>query len=170
MSPEPASSFDARDVQSRLLRAGLLTAVSDGLFSSVLAVAFYHSTVQRLFQGVASTLLGPDALKGGWPTALVGIGMHVAVAFGWSAVFLLLVMRLRPVREALGSPYGVVQVAALYGPFVWMVMSLAIIPLLLHRPPSVGFRWWVQFFGHVPFVGLPIVAMSAGERSRPVVG
>ena len=146
---------------TRLVRAGLLTAVTDGLFSSVLAVVFYNSTVQRLFQGVASTVLGPDALKGGWPTALVGIGMHVAVAFGWSAVFLLLVMRIGRVRETLASRYGVVKVAAVYGPFVWMVMSFAVIPVLLHRPPSVGFRWWVQFVGHFPFVGLPIVAMSA---------
>jgi uncharacterized membrane protein YagU involved in acid resistance len=50
--------------------------------------------------------------------------------------------------------------AALYGPFIWMVMSLAVIPLLVHRPPTVGVRWWVQFFGHIPFVGVPIVASS----------
>jgi hypothetical protein len=111
---------------TRVVRAGLLTAITDGLFSSVLSVAFYSSTVQRLFQGVASTLLGPGALNGGWSTALVGIGMHVAVAFGWSAVFLLLVLRWRRVRETLGSPYGVVEVAAVYGPFVWMVMSFAV--------------------------------------------
>ena len=48
---------------TRLVRAGLLTAITDGLFSSVLSVAFYNSTVQRLFQGVASTLLGPDATE-----------------------------------------------------------------------------------------------------------
>jgi hypothetical protein len=43
-----------------------------------------------------------------------------------------------------------------------MVMSLAVIPLFTHRPPSITFRWWVQFFGHFPFVGLPIVASIAG--------
>jgi predicted permease len=149
---------------TKLLRAGLLTTITDGLFSSILSVAFYHSTVQRLFQGVASTLLGPDALNGGWPTALIGMLMHLGVAFGWSAVFLLLVMRLRRVREALASPSGVVRVAAVYGPFIWMVMSLVVIPLLVRRPPAIGFRWWVQFFGHFPFVGLPIVAMSSLDR------
>jgi hypothetical protein len=46
-----------RDTLSRLVRAGLLTGVIDGLFSSVLSVVSYHSTVARLFQGVASTLL-----------------------------------------------------------------------------------------------------------------
>ena len=38
-------------------------------------------------------------------------------------------------------------------------MSLVVIPLLLHRPPSFTIRWWVQFFGHIPFVALPIVTM-----------
>jgi hypothetical protein len=51
----------------------------------------------------------------------------------------------------------------MYGPFVWLVMSLVVIPLLLRRPPTIGFRWWVQFVGHFPFVGLPIVAMSASR-------
>jgi hypothetical protein len=38
----------------------------------------------------------------------------------------------------------VVKVASVYGPFIWMVMSLAVIPLLLHRPPTINVRWWVQ--------------------------
>ena len=45
---------------SRLALAGFVTAIVDGLFSSVLSVAFYHSTVTRLFQGVASVLVGPS--------------------------------------------------------------------------------------------------------------
>jgi hypothetical protein len=154
-------------LSSRLLRAGLLTAMTDGVFSSVLSVVFYHSTVQRLFQGVASTLFGPEALNGGATTALVGVLMHVGVAFGWSAVFLLVVMRSRWIRETLGSRYGVVKVAALYGPFVWLVMSLIVIPTLLQRPPTIGVRWLVQLIGHFPFVGLPIVASSA-KGAEPV--
>jgi hypothetical protein len=54
----------------------------------------------------------------------------------------------------------VIKVAALYGPFIWLVMSLAVIPVLLHRPPAITFRWWVQFFGHAPFVGVPIAAAT----------
>ena len=143
-----------------LLRAGLLTGILDGLFSSVLSAVFYKSTVTRLFQGVASTLVGPGALQGGAATAVLGVLMHFGVAFGWSAVFLFLVMRWRPVRRLLASAAGVVSVAALYGPVVWMVMSLVVIPLLVHRPPSIGFRWWVQLIGHAPFVGLPIAAVA----------
>lgn len=149
---------------SRLLRAGLLTAASDGLFSTVLVVFFYHSTATRLWQGVAATLLGRGALDGGTRTALVGLLMHVGVAFSWSALFLFGVMRARWVRDLLASRYGVVKVAALYGPCIWLVMSLAVIPLLVHRLPTIGIRWWIQLIGHIPFVGVPIVASLASAR------
>jgi hypothetical protein len=151
---------------SALLRAGLLTAVVDGLFSSVLSVAFYESTVMRLFQGVASTLVGPAAFEGGMPMAVLGILMHVGVAFGWSAVFLVLVLRSPALRRVLASPYGTVTVASAYGPFVWLVMSLVVIPVLLQRPPAITIRWCVQLIGHVPFVGVPIVASIARGLPR----
>jgi len=151
------STFD-RDALSRVARAGILTGVTDGLFSSVLSVAFYNSTVSRLFQGVASTLLGSEAFNGGARTAAIGILMHFGVAFGWSSVFLLVVKRATWIRGLLKSPYGVIKVASLYGPFIWLVMSLVVIPVLLHRPPAINTRWLTQLIGHFPFVGIPIVA------------
>lgn len=155
------------DRATRLVRAGLLTGVVDGLFSSVLSVFFYGSTVSRLFQGVASTLLGPEALEGGWRTAVIGVVMHFGVAFGWSALFLLIATRSQRVRRVARSPYGIAALAALYGPMVWLVMSLVIIPMLVHRPPAITFRWWVQLLGHAPFVGLPIVWSIARESPAP---
>ena len=99
-----------------LIRAWLLTGVVDGLFSSALSVFAYGSTVSRLFQGVASVVIGPAAFDGGVPTVLVGVLMHFGVAFGWSAVFLLVVTRAEWIRSLLASWRGVVTVAALYGP------------------------------------------------------
>lgn len=154
-----------RTALSRLIRAGLVTAISDGLFSSILATVFYHSSVTRLFQGVASTLLGQKAFEGGTPTALLGVVMHFGVAFGWSAVFLFLALRLPWIRELLATRYGVVKVASFYGPFIWIVMSLMVIPLLLHRPPAINVRWWVQLIGHFPFVGIPIVASIGSDAA-----
>jgi len=142
----------------KLVRAGLLTGISDGLFSTVLVTFFYGSTPTRLWQGVASTLLGRGAFDGGTATALVGVLMHFGVAFAWSAVFLFVVLRAGWVRNLLSSSYGTLKVAALYGPFVWLVMSFVVIPILVHRAPATSFRWLVQLIGHVPFVGLPIVA------------
>jgi hypothetical protein len=143
---------------ARLARAGLVTSVVDGLFSSVLATVFYDSTVVRLFQGVASTVLGPAAFESGAKGAAFGLLLHIGVAFAWSAVFLMFVMVSHRMRGILGSRYGVIKVAAVYGPFIWMVMSLVVIPVFTEQQPTLNARWWIQFVGHFPFVGIPIVA------------
>ena len=152
------------DARSRLVRAWLLTAAIDGLFSGVLTQFFYGSTVARLFQGVASVPLGADAMNGGARTAALGIGIHLCVAFTWSAIFLFVFMRLAWIRRSLEEPNGVFKIAALYGPFVWLVMSFVVIPLFPpHAFPRNWTRWWIQFIGHAPFVGLPIVASISGR-------
>lgn len=153
-----------RSALSRILLAGLLTGVTDGLFASVQSF-FYNSNPERVFQGVASTLLGPPALDGGAGTAAIGVLMHFGVALGWSAVFLILYERWPRLRELVRSPLGPLKVAAVYGPFIWLVMSLVVIPLLVHRPPVIRPRWWVQLIGHIPFVGWPIVSVI-GWRGR----
>jgi hypothetical protein len=147
----------------RILRAGLITGVIDALFSSVLVSVFYGSTVTRLWQGVASTVFGKGALEK--PSmAVVGLLMHFGVALAWSAVFALIVMRSAVVRRMVATPGGVIAVAFVYGPLIWLVMSLIVIPLLTHRPPTIGFRWFVQLAGHVPFVALPIVALLSRDH------
>jgi hypothetical protein len=153
-------SIPGRAPGRRLLQAGLLTAVVDGLFACVLHVAAFGSTVARLWQGVASVVIGREAFEGGGATVALGLLLHFGVAFAWSAVFLFLVSRWAWVRRLLGSRHGVAKVAALYGPFVWLVMSLVVIPAFTGRPPALGARWWVQVLGHAPFVGLPIVWSS----------
>ena len=148
----------------RWLLAGLVTGITDGLFSSVLAAYFYGSTVIRLWQVVASVLLGAAALDGGVRTAVIGVLIHVGVAFSWSAVFLVLYLSSSWIRGLLASPYSVILVAAVYGPLIWVAMSMAIIPLFTHRPPVVNARWWIQCAGHAVFVGVPIVAIVRSFR------
>jgi hypothetical protein len=149
---------------TRLLFAGLVTGVIDGLFSSVLAAFFYGSTATRLWQGVASTLVGPAAFEGGTRTAAIGVLMHFGVAFGWSAVFLVLASSSAWLRDTIASPAGAITVAAVYGPLIWIAMSMAIVPMLTHRPPAINGRWWIQFFGHIAFVALPIVVTVRASR------
>jgi uncharacterized membrane protein YagU involved in acid resistance len=142
---------------SRLVRTWLLIAVTDAIFSSVLVTVFYHSTFARLWQGVASVLLGKGALDGGSRTVAIGLVMHFGVALFWTAVFLILYANSPRVRGAVASRYGVLKVASVYGPLIWLVMSLVVIPSLAHRPPTFNFRWLVQLIGHIPFVAVPIV-------------
>jgi hypothetical protein len=161
------------DALSRLPRAWLLTAVSDGLFASFLSAVVYGSTVIRLWQSVASVLLGPAALEGGTRTALIGVLMHFGVALTWTTVFLFLVMRSAKVREILASPWGVLKVAAVYGPFIWLVMSLAVIPLFTGRPPNITVRWWVQLVGHIFFVATPMlwaISRPSPRRAGEMLG
>jgi uncharacterized membrane protein YagU involved in acid resistance len=91
--------------------------------------------------------------------------MHLSVAFTWSLVFMLAVRRSPWLRGVLDSPYGAVKVGAVYGPFIWLVMSLLVIPVLAHRPPNITVWYVVQLIGHIPFVGVPIAAMI-GTPSR----
>jgi hypothetical protein len=153
-----------RGAMSRLLRAGLLTGVVDGLWAIVLTV-IYQRSVTRLFQGIAATPFGESMFNGGLPTAALGLVMHFGVAFAWSALFLLLVTRSRSLRDLLDTPYGPLKIATVYGPVIWIVMSVVLIPLFVHRPVAINIRWWIQLAGHIVFVGLPIT-WSIGRGPR----
>ena len=147
----------------RLLRAGLITGVVDGLFSSALSELAYGSSAARLFRGVAAVPFGEAALEGGAHFVALGVLLHLGVAFAWSAVFLLAMQRSARARDLVASRLGVAKTAALYGPFIWLVMSLALIPLFTQRAPTITARWWIQLFGHIPFVAVPIVAASVAR-------
>src|SRR5262249_26363580 len=130
MAPSAEGSIHPRGDGSRLARAGITTAITDGLFSSVLNVAAYGSTVSRLWQGVAATVVGNSAFTSGGRAVALGLLMHVGVAFTWSAVFVFGAMRSERIRSLLARRFGVLGVAAVYGPLIWMAMSLVVIPAL----------------------------------------
>lgn len=150
---------------ARLLRATLITGVVDGLFACAMFLAFQGPALIRVWQGIASTVLGRAAYDGGVRTAGLGVLMHFGVALFWSAVFLLLVSRSTWLRQTVRSVCGKFLIAAIYGPVIWMVMSLIVIPALVQRAPSIAPRWWVYLLGHVFFVGIPIVVgIGSGVR------
>jgi hypothetical protein len=135
----------------------LVTAVWDFLCASALSVIAYRAVFTRFWRGIASVPVGPKALEMGTLGFVAGVATHFMVALTWSALFVLAVSRSRALQRALRHPAGAVTVAAVYGPLIWLAMSLAAIPLATGRPPVIGFRWWVQIFAHLPFVTLPLV-------------
>ena len=137
----------------RLLLTGLVTGICDGLFATVQSV-ITNGSPQRVWQGVASLLVGPSAFGGGARTTLIGLLMHFCVAYFWSAVFIFGILPFWRPRWTF---------AIVYGPLIWLVMSLEVIPLLVHHPPPITPRWWVQLVGHIVFVGLPIVVTATRE-------
>ena len=140
-----------------LIPVWLVTAAWDAACATALSVYGYHSTAARLWQGVASTVLGPSALQGGSATVVAGLALHLVVALAWSTLFLAAVTVLPALRRAIRTAIGALAVAVAYGPIIWLVMSLMVIPLATGRPPTIGFRWWVQIVAHVPFVTIPLV-------------
>src|SRR5262249_44319275 len=120
----------------------------------------------RLWQGVASVPLGPSMLEGGTRTALIGLAIHFCVALTWSTVFLLLYLNIGGLRAFASTLGRALATPIVYGPIIWMTLSFVVIQHFTHRAPTINFRWWVQFFGHIPFVALPIVlSIAIGTRA-----
>jgi len=138
----------------------LVTAGWDFVCASALTVFAYHGTFAHLWQGVASTVLGPTAIDGGSTPIAIGIALHLAVAFTWSAIFVAAARTSPALRSAIATPGGALGVALVYGPIIWLVMSLVVIPIATGHFPRIGFRWWVQIFAHPPFVTIPLVFMT----------
>ena len=154
------------NVARTLLRAWLALTVVDGIFATTLPVVAYGQPLWRVWKGVASVLLGPTAMQGGTGTILFGLLMHASVALTWTTVFLVLALLSPRLRRIVATPAGILGVATLYGPAIWIVMSFLVIPRFTDRPPTVNFRWWVQLLSHIPFVAVPIVAaIGRGLRS-----
>ena len=151
-APQPGASL-ARAI----LVTWLVTAAWDFVCASALSVFAYGGTFSRLWQGVAATAIGPKALTMGERGVAAGLALHLLVALTWSAAFVVAVVGSAALRRIVARPHGAFLVAVVYGPLIWLVMSLVVIRLATGRPPAFGFRWWVQIFAHVPFVTLPLV-------------
>lgn len=151
------------DFTRALLWAGIGVGFFDGTAACVHAWLAGGTTPDRLFQGVASALLGRAALDGGALTALLGLLMHFGVAFSWAALALLVYRRVAALRAL-----PVLLVGAFFGATVFCAMNFAILPLLSvarHLYLATPVRWpgtmgWVQFGVHLVFVGQPIAAAA----------
>jgi len=156
-SRPPALEVRHSDVRHALLVTWLVTAVWDAACASALSVFAYHSTVPGLWQGVAATVLGQRAFEPAAHGVAVGLALHLAVALVWSALFVAVLVRSGAVQGVIRRPGGALAVACVYGPAIWLVMSVIVIPFATGQPPRFGFRWWVQVVAHVPFVTIPLV-------------
>lgn len=159
VSPSAAgSAHNGRRDQIRCVMAGgLLTGIADGVFGiAQYTIAATPSPVARFFQAIAAVVLGKRPFHGGAPAVALGAVMHFGVAMFWAAVFALLFMRSRLIRETLASRGGAVKVAVVYGPVIWMIMSFVVISTLVGHLPTIGRSWWIEFFGHIFSAGLPI--------------
>ena len=165
-----------------ILRAKLAPVVLDGTANVVSAVklavgtqaafGLTATTQALLFGGAAGGMLalarmqmtrhavGKAALEGGAAWSLAGVAMHFSVALFWSALFLVALRNSAGLRRAISTIPGAVIVAAIYGMSIWLFMSFVVIPTMVHRPPNITTKFWIQLIGHIPFVALPMVLLN----------
>ena len=156
----------ARSDLSRVVIAGLLTGVSDISFATVTAMVRRGVLDPgRVFQSVASGLLGPESFNGGTSTIVLGAFLHFSIALIWTTLFVIAQRRVPLVQSIVASTGGAIGFGYVYGMFIWLAMNFIVIPLSQARvTPLNNPVFWVMLFGHGIFVGIPIV-MLARDRS-----
>ena len=151
----------------RIVLAGLTVAVVDMTWAVLWVRLTRGSGPQRVFQAVASGLLGQPAFAGGWRTALLGLTLHTVVAFGWTLLFLFALLRWPRLRAWVSTRRGAVAVGLVYGALVWLAMDSVVLPLSRARAtPPTALWFWLQLLTHPFLVGLPIVGILAGHAPR----
>lgn len=146
-------------------RALLLGGLTVGVLDALDALVFFGLRgvpPVRLFQGIASGLLGRSAFAGGMTTALLGIVLHFIIAFAVVATYHLAARRL-PGLALRPWTYG-----PLYGLLVYAVMNFMVIPLsaIGARSPSAG-DLLNGLLIHALGVGLPAALSARAARLLP---
>jgi len=144
-----------------IARAGAVAGTLDGLDAAIVLGVIGGPGVKRVFQYIASGVLGPASFQGGWATASLGVVLHFVVATGAAATYYLLSRRLRVLvrRPVLCGP--------IFGLGVFAFMRYVVIPLsAVPKPrPLVGWGLVNQLIAHTIFVGLSIgLIVARSER------
>jgi hypothetical protein len=77
----------------------------------------------RVFQYIASGLIGKQAFRGGWETVLLGVSVHYAIALAWTGVFYAVARKFAIVMR------WPVLSGLLYGGVVYLIMTFIVVPL-----------------------------------------
>jgi hypothetical protein len=140
------------------LQAILLATLTCGILDAAAAstqAATLGIPVRRVWQSVASGLLGPRALEAGRSTAALGLALHLVIALIISTIYVLSARRLPFLLH-----YALLA-GALYGIVVYLVMNYIVLPLSRRpkRPFNPKFAA-TQLIIHIVIVGWSI-ALSA---------
>ena len=121
ISPPPADPLPSTLVLARTaLYAGLLAGALD---ISAAILTNLEVPARAVLQAVASGLLGPEAWRGGWPTAWLGLGAHFAIMLVVAVIF----VAAAAVAPSLRRSW--LPVGAVFGVAVWLVMAFVVVPL-----------------------------------------
>ena len=140
---------------------GLIAGALDMAYACIYWAIAADLPVQRIFQSVAAGLLGPAARDGGWPTALLGLGLHFFMTLVMSAIYFGASRRL-PALWQRPVVYG-----AAYGLAIYVVMNFLVVPLSAtgRGLPGNTFWTWLSVAMHMLIVGIPIALCARQART-----
>jgi uncharacterized membrane protein YagU involved in acid resistance len=150
-----SSSTRMTDTLQAILAATLASGILDATAASLQAAVTLKVKPPRVFQGVASGLLGPRAFEAGASAAILGLALHFLIAFIISTIYILAAQRL---PFLLDHP---LIAGGLYGIAVFLVMFYIVLPLSRRprRPFNLKFAL-TQLAIHIVIIGWSI-ALSA---------
>ena len=106
---------------------------------------------QRIFQSVATGLLGPASFQGGVKTAALGLFLHYFIAITMSVFYYFAARVWAPLHK-----YPL-RCGAVYGLGLWVVMNYVVIPLSAANRGSQDAVWIVlSILVHMFLIGVPI--------------
>lgn len=151
---------------ARALAAGAVVGVLDGTFAVSLCIAVNRvCTSERVFQSIASGLLGRAAFAGGLSVAALGAALHFGIATAWATAYAFVYRRSAALRRMAATNWGAVRVGAALGAVVWAVMRFVVVPLSQARQgPLLSWVTVVMIVGHMIVVGQPIALIVRDGR------
>ena len=140
---------------------GVVGGLLDIVYACVVFGLRNQVSPMRIGQGIASHVLGQAAFNGGWGAAILGFALHFIIAILMALGFLLL-CRKAPVVAAHPLAF-----APLYGIFLFLVMTYAVLPLTDPKhgpypafPPAMDFNFASAMFAHIVLVAGPIALFA----------
>jgi len=146
----------------------LLGGLVAGTFDITYACTFWYLKrgvlPTRVFQSVASGLLGDASFTGGWRTATLGLVLHYCIATSMAITYYLFARRWSELwqRPLLYGP--------LYGVLLYGIMNYIVVPLSVANPGSRNLVWVVLSIAvHAFLIGTlcAIFARRAMLAGRP---
>jgi hypothetical protein len=137
-----------------ILYGGLAVGVLDGL-AAVITTLVYGRSPGRMFQFIASGLIGRASLEGGWATVLLGVSLHFLIAFIWATIYYG-ATRILPALNRRAVICGTI-----YGVAVYFAMQIIVLPISAIGKPPFSFANPLQgIIIHIFCVGLPIALLA----------
>jgi hypothetical protein len=138
------------NILQAILAATLACGVLDAAAATTLA-ATNGIKPHRVWQTVASGLMGPRAYEAGWSSGILGLLLHFFISFVFATTYVLAGLRLHGLLQ---HPF---VCGALYGIAIYLVMNYLVLPLSRRpkRPFNVKFAV-AQLLIHIFIVGWSI--------------